>query len=151
MWIRRITAAASGALGVVGIASLPADVAWWRDMIESIGAENLKWALAALPFLIGLWLWRYDIPWLARLTKEGKQAHRIAELEQPQTITINLAPGATYNEFKTQGGDMHLVFEGKGEIISPSPVLLKTALRSKGIGSASLMRPPAASDDERPQ
>ena len=62
-------------------------------MIESIGPENLKWSLAALPFLVGLWLWRHDIPWVARLTKEDQQAQRIAALEarqDPVQVNVNI-------------------------------------------------------------
>lgn len=66
MWLLRIVEATSTVLGVAGLASFPSDVKWWRDVVETLGPENLKWVLMALPVIVGLWLWRHDIPWLAR-------------------------------------------------------------------------------------
>ena len=98
MWLRRIAAAASTALGFVGFASLPADVEWWLDMIESAGSENLKWAVAAIPFLVGLWLWRHDIPGLRKMTGAGKwgsQAQSSSAPPPPVTQTVTVINEAT--------------------------------------------------------
>ena len=99
--------------------------------------------------------------------RKGKMSRRAMEAEietlraeneslrSRQHVTINLAPGATYNEIKNDGGEVHLHFDGKGEIVSFVPVQLGThAIGAPTISvSATKVKatPPAASDDERPQ
>lgn len=53
-------------------------------------------------------------------------------------IQVTFEPGAVYNNFKGAGGQYHLHFDGKGQIISPKPVRLKGIVTSQASVSAEL-------------
>ena len=60
---------------------------------------------------------------IATPKKVERLEQRIAELEErPPSVQINLAPGATYNDFRGANGEFHVHLDGKAEVISPAPV-----------------------------
>lgn len=87
------------------------------------------------------------------MTGARKKAHaRQARNESAQgAVIVHGDFNITTNHYDSRDSKHHAEIEGKGEIVSPAPVLLKADLRAKGAGSATLKRPPAASDNERPQ
>ena len=91
-----------------------------------------------------LWAWCRNMRSMARKIDELEVENRaLKKMLADQYPEIRLTDTITYRE---QPDGSRVVTETK----LVKPVNLKADLRAKGAGSATLKRPPAATDDERP-
>ena len=72
--------------------------------------------------------------------RAAKMEAEIAELKNrsipsPPTVTVKVAPGATYYDIKaSDGGTIAVHISGDGEVVFPQPVRLQVAFVAEGLG-----------------
>ena len=145
--IRRAYASVGAVGGAFGIAGWQDDARIWAKWAE-MNPELAGALMGAGGIMVATWLvWEIAA---FRARKQRKVAPAIGSDERGAVI-VHGGIHVRNVYFNSRDGKHHAEIEGKGEIVSPAPVLLETHLRAIGGGSATLKRPPAASDDERPE
>ncbi len=70
---------------------------------------------------------------IAQLEKELAELRE--QRESPPQVQINLAPGATYQDFRAPGGVFHIHIDGGAEVVSPTPVRIAGRMHAAGTGT----------------